>query len=170
MSNGKLKKVWDVISGIVVTGVLIMAVLLMGARIVGLQVFNVISGSMEPQYSVGDLIYVKSAQPDDIQVNDVITFVLNEDLDVATHRVVQIDQENECFITKGDQNDPLDPPVHFKNLIGKPVFSIPLLGYVSHFIQTPPGNYITIGAMALLVAAVFLPDLLKKKEKKEETQ
>lgn len=169
MSNPKIKKVWDVASGILVTGVLILALLLMGARIVGLQVFNVISGSMEPQYSVGDLIYVKSVQPNEVQVNDVITFVLNEKLDVATHRVVQIDEENECFITKGDQNDPLDPPVHFKNLIGKPVFSIPFLGYVSEFIQHPPGSYITIGIMVLLVAAVFLPDLLKKKEKKEET-
>ena len=172
MSNPKLKKAWDVVSGILVTCVVILAVLLMGARIVGLQVFNVVSGSMEPTYSVGDLIYVKSAKPEDIKVDDVITFVLNEDLVVATHRVVDIDQENQCFITKGDyknDQDPPDPPVHFKNLIGKPIFSIPLLGYVSDFIQHPPGSYITIGVMALLVAAVFLPDLLKKKEKKEET-
>lgn len=170
MSNPKLKKAWDVVSGVLVTCVVILAVLLMGARLIGLQVFNVVSGSMEPAYSVGDLIYVKSVSPEDVQVNDVITFVLNEDLVVATHRVVEIDRENRHFITQGDQNDTQDPPVHYNNLLGKPVFSIPLLGYVSDFIQNPPGMYITIGGMALLVAAVFLPDLLKKKGKKEETQ
>ncbi len=170
MSNPKLKKAWDVISGVLVTCVAILAVLLMGARIIGLQVFNVVSGSMEPKYSVGDLIYVKAAQPQDVQVNDVITFVLNEDLVVATHRVIAIDKENQTFTTQGDQNGTPDAPIHFKNLIGKPVFSIPLLGYVSDFIQHPPGTYITIGVMVLLVAAVFLPDLLKKKEKKEEAQ
>ena len=171
-----LKKVWNVVSVILVTCVVIFAVMLMGARVMGLQVFNVVSGSMSPEYRVGDLIYVKATDPDAIQVGDVITFVLNKDLVVATHRVEAIDTENSHFITKGDANETQDAaPVHFKNLIGVPVFKIPLLGYVSDFIQHPPGTYIAVGGLALLSAAVFLPDLLKKKpvptpENKEEEQ
>lgn len=167
----QLKKAWDVISAVLVSCVVIFAILLAGARIMGLQVFNVVSGSMEPNYSVGDLIYVKSVDPDAVQVNDVITFVLNKDLVVATHRVVAIDAQNRHFTTKGDMNDTPDAaPVHFNNLIGTPVFRIPLLGYVSDFIQHPPGTYIAIGGIALLAAAVFLPDLLKKKESKKEEE
>ena len=161
----KLKKLWDVVSGILVAVVVICAVLLMGARVAGLQVFNVVSGSMEPEYSVGDLIYVKTVDPDSVKVNDVITFVLNEDLVVATHRVVAIDQEQRLFTTQGDMNETVDAaPVHFNNLIGVPVFRIPLLGYVSDFIQHPPGTYIAIGGVGILVLAVFLPDLIKKKK------
>ena len=167
----KVKKTWDAATTVLVVLVVIFAVFLMGSRLVGLQVFHVISPSMEPNYSVGDLIYVKAVDPDSVKVGDPITFVLNEDLVVATHRVVAIDSENRQFTTKGDANKTEDAaPVHFNNLIGIPVFSIPLLGYVSAYIQNPPGMYVAIALGAVLLIGVFLPDLLTKKEKKEELQ
>jgi signal peptidase len=90
---------------------------------------------------------------------------------VATHRVVAVDGENRQFTTKGDANKSEDAaPVHFNNLIGVPVFAIPLLGYVSAYIQSPPGMYVAIGAGVVLLAVVFLPDLLTKKEKKPENE
>lgn len=165
----KVKRIWDGVTTVLVVLVVIFAVFLMGARLVGLQVFHVISPSMEPNYSVGDLIYVKSVDPDSVQVGDPITFVLNEELVVATHRVVAIDSENRRFTTKGDANSTEDAaPVHFNNLIGVPVFAIPLLGYVSAYIQSPPGMYVAIGLGVLLLAAVFLPDMLAKKAKDDE--
>lgn len=161
----KLKKIWDTVTTVLVVLVVIFAIFLMGSRLVGLQVFNVISGSMEPTYSVGDLLYVKTVDPDSVKVGDPITFVLNEDLVVATHRVVGIDSENRRFTTKGDANETEDAsPVHFNNLVGVPVFSVPMLGYVSAFIQKPPGLYYAIAFGVLLLAAVFLPDMLTKKE------
>ncbi|MBR4057708.1 MAG: signal peptidase I [Oscillospiraceae bacterium] len=167
----KVKKVWDIVSTVLVVLVVMIAVFLMGSRLVGLQVFNVISGSMEPTYSVGDLLYVKTVDPDSVKVGDPITFVLNEDLVVATHRVVAIDKENRQFSTKGDANETEDAaPVHFNNLVGVPVFSIPLLGYVSAYIQSPPGMYVAIAIGVILLAAVFLPDILAKKTKKEEVE
>lgn len=161
-----VKKVWDIVTATLVVLVVIFAIFLMGSRLVGLQVFTVVSGSMEPTYSVGDLIYVKSVDPDSVKVGDPITFVLNEDLVVATHRVVDIDSAEREFTTKGDANTSTDAnPVHFNNLIGVPVFSIPYLGYVSAYIQSPPGMYIAIGFGALLLVMVFLPDMLTKKSK-----
>ena len=167
--QGTIKKVWNIISWVLIAVIVFCAVFLMGSRILGYRVFNVISGSMEPQYSVGDLIYVKKIDVNDIKVNDPITFVLNEELVVATHRVVEIDAANQHFYTKGDANDTRDSaPVHFNNVIGVPKFSIPLLGYVSDFIQNPPGMYITVGVGIVLIIAVFLPDFVGKK--KEETE
>ena len=167
----KVKKIWETTTTVLVVLVVIFAVFLMGSRLVGLQVFHVISPSMEPTYSVGDLIYVKTVDPDSVKVGDPITFVLNEDLMVATHRVVKVDSDNRQFITKGDANGSEDAaPVHFNNLIGVPVFSIPLLDYVSAYIQSPPGMYVAIGFGVVLLAVVFLPDLLKKKDKKEDTE
>lgn len=165
----KVKKIWDTVTTVLVVIVVIFAVFLMGSRLIGMQVFHVISPSMEPTYSVGDLLYVKTVDPDSVKVGDPITFVLNEDLVVATHRVVAVDGENRHFITKGDANSTEDAaPVHFNNLIGVPVFAIPLLGYVSAYIQSPPGMYVAIAAGVILLAAVFLPDLFAKKEKNDQ--
>lgn len=166
----KVKKIFDITTSVLVALTVLLAVFLMGARVVGLQVFNVSSGSMTPEYLEHDLIYVKIVKPESIKVNDVITFVMNEELTVATHRVVRIDSENRKFYTKGDANKTEDTsPVRFENLIGTPVFRIPMLGLVSEYIQKPPGMYVAIGGGVILIAAVFLPDLFKKKEK-EETQ
>ena len=162
-----INKVWSIVSTILVVLIVLCAVFLMGSRLLGYQVYTVISGSMEPVYSVGDLLYVKSVDSmDDIEVGDDITFVLNEELVVATHRVVRIDIEKQHYYTKGEANEIEDSePVHFNNVIGVVQFSIPLLGYVSDFIQNPPGMYITIAAGAVLIILVFLPDLLPKKKK-----
>ena len=159
-----LKKVWNIISGILVALIVICAVFLAGSRLLGYQVFNVISGSMEPAYHVGDLIYVKEVDVNEIEVGTPITFVVNEDLVVATHRVIKVDAENQHFYTKGDANEAADAaPVHFNNVIGVPRFRIPYLGYVSDFIQNPPGMYIAVGVCVLLIVAVFLPDIFGKK-------
>lgn len=165
------KKIWNIVSTALVVLVILCAVFLMGSRIIGYQCYTVISGSMEPEYSVGDLIYVKDVDVNTIKVGDPITFILNEDLVVATHRVVRIDAENQRFYTKGDANQIEDSePVHFNNVIGIPQFAIPKLGYVSDFIQNPPGMYITIGIGIVLVIAVFVPDMISKKKKDDQDE
>ena len=58
--------------------------------------------------------------------------------------------------------------VHYKNIIGKPVFTIPYLGYISNYIQNPPSTYVALAAGAVLVILVFLPDLFEDDKKKEE--
>lgn len=163
-----LKTVWNVVSTVLVVLIVLCAVFLMGSRIMGYQVYTVISGSMEPEYRVGDLLYVKKVDVNTIKVGDPITFILNEDLVVATHRVVRVDSENQRFYTKGDANEIEDnDPVHFNNVIGVPQFSIPLLGYVSDYIQHPPGMYVTIAVGVVLILLVFAPDLLGKKKEVE---
>ena len=167
-----VKKIWNVVSTVLVVIVVLFAILLVGVRLFGIQVYSVISGSMEPEYPVGSLIYVKEVDASQVEVGDVITYVLPNDMP-STHRVISIDKQNQCFQTKGDANETADgSPVSFKNLIGKPVFAIPVLGYVANFIQHPPGMYISIAIGAVLLILVFIPDLFKKndgkdKEKKE---
>ena len=168
-----LKKVWNVVSSILVALVVILALLLVGARVVGLQVFTVLSGSMEPTYHTGSLIYVKEVDPYTIEVGKPITFMLNEDT-VATHRVVGIvpDEEDPTVIrfrTKGDANEAEDSGlVHYKNVIGTPSVSIPYLGYVAEYIQHPPGMYIAISAGAILLLLVFIPDIFADDKDKEQ--
>ena len=174
--NKSLKKIWNVLSSILVALVVLLALLLVGARVVGLQVFTVLSGSMEPTYHTGSLIYVKKVDPYTITDGQPITFMLDENT-VATHRVVGIvpDEEDPTVIrfrTKGDANEAEDGSlVHYKNVIGTPVFTIPYLGYVADYIQHPPGMYIAISGGAVLLLLVFLPDVFasdKDEEKKKK--
>ena len=159
----RVQKVWNAATTVLVILVVVLALLLVGVRLVGLRPMCVLSGSMEPTYHVGSLIYVKPCAPEDVQVGDPITFVVNEDLDVVTHRVVSIDAENQHFYTKGDANDAPDgAPVYFKNLIGRPVFTIPYLGYVSNWVSNPPGMYLAIALALVLIILTFLPDMLRK--------
>ena len=179
--NKSLKKIWNVISTVLVALVVLLALLLVGARVVGLHVFTVLSGSMEPIYHTGSLIYVKEVDPYTIEVGQPITFMLDENT-VATHRVVGIvpDEEDPTvirFCTKGDANEAEDGGlVHYKNVIGTPIFSIPYLGYVADYIQHPPGMYIAISAGAVLLLLVFIPDIFadekgkKKKPGADETE
>lgn len=165
------KRLWDVFTGILVALAVLIALLLVGARLIGFQVFTVLSGSMEPTYHTGSLIYVKSVDYQTLQAGDVITFMLSEET-VATHRIVEVvpDEADPSVLryrTKGDANNAVDGSlVHYKNVIGSPVFTIPDLGYAANYIQNPPGTYIAIAAGALLLLLVFLPDLLEPKKKK----
>lgn len=164
--NKTVKKIWNIFTTILVVLVVLLAVLLVGARLVGLQVFTVLSGSMEPTYHTGALIYVKKVDTQKIQVGTPITFMMDEDT-VATHRVVEVvpDEEDPSVIryrTKGDANDAVDGGlVHYKNVIGTPVFTIPYLGYVASYIQQPPGTYVAISAGAIILLLMFVPDILK---------
>ena len=70
-----VKKIWSITSSVLVGVVVLAALFLMGSRLVGYRVFNIVSGSMEPAYSAGDLIYVKEADPETIKVGDVFRMV-----------------------------------------------------------------------------------------------
>ena len=133
---------------------------------------------MEPTYHVGSLIYVKDVDTDELKAGDVITYMLDEDT-IVTHRIADVipDETDPSIIrfqTKGDANDSVDGSlVHYKNVIGTPVFSIPKLGYLANYIQKPPGRYIAISAGAIILLLVFLPDLFSdddKSEKKKKKQ
>lgn len=177
MSKG-LKKTFSVVSTILVVVAVLLAVALVGVRVVGYTPYTILSGSMEPTYHVGSLIYVKKIDPASLEVGDPITFALDENT-IATHRIVEIvpDEEDASvlrFRTKGDANETVDGSlVHYKNVIGKPVFTVPYLGYVADYIQHPPGMYTAIAAGVILLLLVFIPDLFdddKKKKKDKQAE
>lgn len=169
------KKLWNWMTTVLVCAVVILALLLVGVRLVGFQVFTVLSGSMEPTYHVGSLIYVKDVDPFELESGDVITFMLSEET-IATHRIIEVvpdevDASVVRFRTQGDANEAPDGSlVHYKNVIGSPVFTIPKLGYVANYIQNPPGTYIAISAGAILLLLVFIPDLFDEEEDKKKAK
>lgn len=167
----KIGKVLKIITSALVTVVVVFAVLLVGVRLFGLQVYTVLSGSMEPNYKTGSLIYVKNIESSELEVGDVITFKLSENT-TATHRIIEIvsDEENSndvSFKTKGDANNTPDASlVEADSVIGTPIFTIPYLGYIANFIQNPPGMYIAIILSVVLILFVFFADTFTDDKKK----
>lgn len=161
-----IKKIWNLVTWIVVALIVALALLLVGGRFIGISTYVVLSGSMEPVYHTGSLIYVKEIEDTrNIPDGTVITYMANEDT-IVTHRVVTAvpDEDDPSLIryrTKGDANDSEDGSlVHCRNVVGTPVFSLPKMGYVANYIQNPPGSYLAISGAAILMLLMFLPDLL----------
>lgn len=162
-----VKELLSIMSGMVVAVMVALAVLLVGVRVIGLTPYTVLSGSMEPTYRVGSLIYVREIDASDIEVGTPITFTVSGGAMVATHRVYELTElDGEvAYITKGDANDVVDPPVRYENVIGSPVFSIPYLGYFSSWLQSGAGVIAGIALAAVLLLTTLLTELLPSAEK-----
>lgn len=64
----QVQRVWNAATTVLVVLVVILALLLVGVRLVGFRPMCVLSGSMEPTYHTGSLIYVRPCAPEDVQV------------------------------------------------------------------------------------------------------
>ncbi len=96
-------------------------------RYMGYEIYNVVSGSMEPEIPVGSVIYVDIIDPEEVQEKDVIAFRSNGS--VITHRVVQNKLVEGEFVTKGDANAAEDMnTVPYMNLIGRVKYHFPVIG------------------------------------------
>lgn len=120
----------------------------------------VMTGSMEPVYKVGSIIYYKEVNIDEIKVDDVITFKNNDSL--ITHRVIRI--EDNKFITKGDANETEDfTKVRYEDIKGKVIKkSIPYLGYYVRFINE---HMYLVYFVVFILLVEFILSNLENKEK-----
>ncbi|MGL4992241.1 MAG: signal peptidase I [Sarcina sp.] len=105
-------------------------------NILKLRNYVILSGSMEPHIMTGDMVFVKKASANDVQVGDVITF--NYDEYVVTHRLMDKDETSGTLGTKGDNNDkPDNKRINNEDVIGKVVFRVPYVGYLITYISKP---------------------------------
>ncbi len=164
-----IRKTWNLITTAAVVLAVLLAIALAGVRLLGFTPYAVLSGSMTPQYQVGDLLYVRKTAPEDIEPGDVISFVADENLTVVTHRVVAADRAARSFTTRGDANNSDDgAPVLYENVLGTVVFSVPQLGYLSHYVSTPSGRYAAGAVLLAVVLLALLPELARKEPKQAQ--
>ncbi|RHV38187.1 signal peptidase I [Ruminococcus sp. OM05-10BH] len=165
-----LKKICGILSGIILLVLAVLAGLLIIPKLMGYEEMAVLTGSMEPNYPVGSLIFVKEIEPDQLEVGDVITYRLNSDT-VVTHRIVEIDKEAQTVTTKGDANSSNDgSPVPYSEIVGKAHFKIPYLGYVSMNIKTPKGIMAICGVLIAIILLTFLPEIFSPEEEEEQKE
>lgn len=104
------------------------------AGILGYNYKTVLTGSMEPAIPVGSIVITK--EKSSYEIEDIISF--QEEGAIITHRIISIDRER--YITKGDANNVADTEeVQQKQILGKVILTIPLLGYLVMWLMSPFG-------------------------------
>ena len=116
-------------------------------RFMGYEIYNVISGSMEPEIPIGSVAYVQPADPASLEDGEIIAFY--SDGSVVMHRIVSNHQVEGFLITKGDANEQEDlNETGYDAVIGRVVKHLPILGQLTMILS---GN---LGKVLLLILAL----------------
>ena len=102
-------------------------------KIFGYSGLIILTGSMEPVYHPGDVIFIHEQK--DYKVRDIITF--HQRGMIVTHRIVG--KDGDTFTTQGDANNTADEPIKLSNIEGKVIGRVKKVGRVILFLQTPAG-------------------------------
>jgi len=116
----------------------------------GIGTFTVVSGSMHPVINAGDIVIVRAIQPEELKLRDIVTVMSFEENDVVTHRVVDIDLENNKFTTRGETNNVDDPAASFDQLVGRVWFWLPGMGRIPELVKKPVNLVIIVFLLGFL--------------------
>ena len=102
----------------------------------GIRIFNIVSGSMEPDYDIGDVIVVKDVRPEKIKVGDNVTYLGAKGQIkglIVTHQVVEVRKENGkyYYTTQGVNNKYKDPEISYEQLYGKVIYRTIVFSFIS---------------------------------------
>ena len=118
------------------------------------RIFTNTSNSMLPTINQGSLSIIERHSPTSYDMGDIITFYanINNREEIVTHRVYKIG--GNVYLTKGDNNEAIDPDVVRPRLIiGQVIGNIPYLGYWVSFLKSGLGNFILIIIPAIIFIA-----------------
>lgn len=109
----------------------------------------VLSGSMEPEISVNDVIIVHRETA--YHAGDVVVF--RQGGSPVVHRIVTVSGSD--IITKGDANNASDEPIRLSDISGKVIGKIPGAGSAVDFVRSPLGVILILGAAIALLELSF---------------
>ena len=122
----------------------------------GMGVAVVLSGSMEPELSVDDVVFVKETK--DYAVDDTVVF--QDGRSLVVHKIIA--KDGDVVTTKGTANNTADAPIDVKYIKGEVVWSLPYVGAVVTILKTPAATIL------ILAAAVYLLIKSYQNERREE--
>jgi len=127
--------------------------LALAPRLVGFQGHVVVSGSMEPRLSPGDVVLTRPVLPQDLQPGQVLLFPDPEGADrLVLHRLVSFDERGD-LVTRGDANQSNDSThVPASSVIGEAQLRVPHVGLPAYWRSTGDWGHLA-GLTALLAAA-----------------
>ena len=113
----------------------------------GIKTYTIVSGSMEPELEIGDIVLVRETDKSDIKEGDIISF--RQGQSVVTHRIIEIKEndEKQTYVTRGDNNNIEDKEeTEYDMIEGKFVGKIHFLGKISLILQ---------GKMTVIIIALI---------------
>ena len=165
-----IKKIWNFITTAALVIMLMLVAILYIPKFLGISPLIVLSGSMEPVYPTGSLLYVNQHNLDNIQIGDAITFYIDENT-LVTHRVVEIDEISCTYITKGDANEVNDGnPVSFDDVLGVPIINIPKLGIFADWLSHKSGKIIYVTVIIVVTILMFMGDIIWSDDNEKENE
>lgn len=136
--------------------------------------FVVLSGSMEPNIHVNDVVITKKKDNKELKEGDVITFLSSDSRFygvTVTHRIKETYYDSASnkytFKTKGDNNNTEDLAlVEGSRILGKVIFKIPFIGYIQSFLATKGGWIIVVLIPCLSIISYDILKIIKMVDKK----
>ena len=93
----------------------------------------VLSGSMEPELYVNDLVFVKAT--DSYEVDDIVVYQSGNILII--HRIIEISPDGTTIVTRGDANNIADDPIDVSAIKGKMTGKIRGVGGIINVLRSP---------------------------------
>lgn len=150
--NKIVKIISNIIFGIIIV---ILATYLLLRLTNKIEIYNVMTGSMEEKIHAGD--YVLILRKSDYKIGDVITYKQNNSY--ITHRIIE--KDGNTFTTKGDANNTEDKKINKELIVGKAIFSGGILNFIINY------KFILAGIFLSLYLLSCYLDSKKTKKKKE---
>ena len=121
-------------------------------KLLGYQVYDVVSGSMDPAIPVHSVVLVQPAAPEELQPGEIVAY--RSGSSVVIHRLVENHIVEGELVTKGDANAEPDPlKVEYAGVLGTVTAHIPFIGIYAGALNTLPGKLYAFG---FIVAAAML--------------
>ena len=112
-------------------------------RFLGYEIYNVVSGSMEPEIPTGSIAYVQPVDPVMLEDGEVISYASEGSM--IMHRIVSNHKIEGYLITKGDANEDEDiREVPYSNVRGRVTKHYPLLGQMMMILSTALGKVLLL--------------------------
>ena len=128
----------------------------------GVGVGVVMSGSMEPELSVDDVIFVQEKAT--YEVGDVVVFQQKNVL--VVHKIIAIDAD--MVTTQGTANNTPDEPMNVSAIKGVVTFHIEGLGGVVNWLKSPFGTICILAVAGLLLVWSYSTEKKEKDERDDQ--
>ena len=179
--NKVLKVISNIIYVIIFIIVLLLLIMVIFQRtsnnemaIGGYRIFVVATGSMVPEYNVGDVLLSKEVDPSELKEGDNIAYkgaIGSFDGKIITHKIKKIEKEGENYkiITQGVANTGEDPEIDQTQILGKITYKIVILSWFEKIVSNNYSFYCIIFIpIALLIFKQFRSFM--SEEDDEETE